>query len=136
MISNRAEPKFDIDLEYGKQGEQHVDQVLREIACGNGKVEVKRKRLPDEWFYVETHCRRDGQYWASGILNTTAETWAIVLADTGYTILAPTELLRRMVDDPSSRDKACQRGDFPTRGKLISLIVLLFRRQQQLGLFP
>lgn len=134
MRANRAEPHFDIDLEYGKLGERHVDEVLREIACGNGRVEVKRKSVPDEWFYVETHCDygRRGQYWASGILNTKADTWAIVMGDTGKTIIVPTPLLRQMLDDPSSQDKEERDGNNPTRGRLVSLVVLLFRRRRQL----
>ena len=36
------EPRFDLDLQYGKQGELQIEEFLKWIATGNGRVEIKR----------------------------------------------------------------------------------------------
>ena len=133
MIPGRAEPRFDIDLQYGKQGELQIGEYLHWIATGNGRVEVKTKRQLDWYFYVETHCDkgRRGIYQPSGILITTAEAWAINIGDSGIALICPTDLIRLMVDDPTSRAKEEVDGACPTRGKLINLVALLFRYKQR-----
>jgi hypothetical protein len=97
-MNGKAEPRFDIDLQYGVQGEVHVKKLLHSIVDGNGQVEVKTKRMLDEWFYVETHCDkgRRGTFRPSGILVTTASTWFVVIGNSGMTVSAPTDLVRQM----------------------------------------
>lgn len=133
-MTTKAEPRFDIDLKYGVGGEVQVQQLLDWVVSGNGLVEVKRKRILDLWFFVETHCDkgRHGTYQPSGISVTTASTWFFVLGDSGITVSFPTDVLRAMLNDASVRDKEEMDGLCPTKGKLINLSVLLFRYKQHL----
>lgn len=130
----KAEPRFDIDVAYGRQGELLIADYLTWLAEGNGRIEVKRKSYLDLNFYVETHCDkgRTGVYVASGISITTAHTWAFVIHDTEIAILIPTEELRGMLDDGSTKDREQRDGAYPTKGKLVSLNVLLYRRKRAL----
>lgn len=132
-MNGKAEPRFDRDYTYGRQGELQIGEFLDWVASGNGQVEVKRKRFLDVAFYVETHCDkgRRGVYQPSGILVTTSKAWAFVIGDTGIAVLFPVEELRRMLDDPSTRDREERDGSCPTRGKLINLCALLYRHKQR-----
>lgn len=132
-VPGQAEPRFDLDYAYGREGEIQIDQLLQWIVSGNGQVEVKRKSYLDLNFYVETHCDKGlaGVYQPSGISVTTASVWAFVLGDTGISVLVPSDTLRAMLDDASSEDKEETHGSCPTRGKLIRLAVLLYRCKQQ-----
>jgi len=131
--TSKAEPRFDIDLKYGRQGELQIGEFLEWIANGDGRVEVKRKRYLDHRIYVETHCDkgRTGDFRPSGINATTALLWVFVLGDTGIHISIPTDLLREALLEPSSRDKAELDGSCPTRGKLVDFCVLLYRLKQR-----
>jgi hypothetical protein len=129
----KAEPRFDIDVEYGRQGELQIGEFLDWIAAGNGRVEVKRKSYLDLVFYVETHCDkgRRGEYVPSGISITTAPAWVFVIGDLGLSVIFPTDLLREMIDDPSTKDREESDGSCPTRGKLVALAVCLYRYRQR-----
>lgn len=128
----RAEPRFDLDYAYGRQGELLIGDFLQWIASGNGRVEVKRKRYLDLEFYIETHCDKgSGDYVPSGISITTAHAWAFVIADTGISMIVPTEEIRAMVEDPSARDRTATDGTCRTRGKLINMACLLYRHKQR-----
>jgi len=129
----KAEPRFDIDVSYGGQGELQIGEFLTWIAAGNGRVEVKRKRYLDLNFYVETQCDkgRRGEYAPSGISVSTASAWAFVIGDLGLSLIFPTDLLRQMLDDPSTKDTEERDGSCPTKGKLVSLAVLLYRHRQR-----
>jgi hypothetical protein len=130
---DRNEPRFDLDLPYGKQAELQIAEFLDWIADGNGRVEVKHKRYLDHVLYIETHCDkgRTGCYQPSGINVTTAQLWVFVIADTGVHIAIPTELLRIMVADSSSRPVEERDGSCPTRGVLIDFCVLLWTLKRQ-----
>lgn len=125
---SKAEPRFDLDLKYGKQGELQIGDFLEWIASGNGRVEVKRKRILDLNFYVETACNkgRRGSYSPSGISVTTAEAWAYVIGDSGISLIVPTDLLRSMLEHPTTYDKHEDHGSCPTKGKLVNLGALLY----------
>jgi hypothetical protein len=129
---DRAEPRFDIDLSYGKQGELQIGDFLKWIASGNGRVEVKRKRILDLELYVEQEkdpgCT--GHYVPGGINETTAQLWCFVVGDTGIHVGIPTAILREAVAWPSSRPKECSRGSCPTRGMLVNFGMLLRRLKQ------
>jgi hypothetical protein len=129
----KAEPRFDIDATYGGQGELQIADYLTWLAEGNGRIEVKRKRYLDLNFYVETHCDkgRKGTFQPSGISVSTAAAWAFVIGDTGISLIIPTDELRAMLNDPSSQDREERDGSCPTRGKLVSLNVLLYRRRSR-----
>lgn len=125
----RAEPRFDIDVVRGRQGELQIGQLLEWIAKGDGAVEVKTKSYFDFNVYVEMSCDkgRKGVYEPSGICVTTAHVWAYCIEDTGISVMVPTDLLREMLDDPTTQPKEQIRGSCPTRGKLVKLGVLLYR---------
>lgn len=130
---SKAEPRFDLDLAYGRKGEIHISEMLDAIISGNGKIEIKTKRILDLYFYVETHCDkgRTGSFGPSGINVTTADTWAFVLGKSMISIFIPTRLIRSMLCDASSRDKNESDGSCPTRGKLINLGALLARYKRE-----
>lgn len=137
-MKGKAEPRFDLDYVYGRQGELQIADFLSWIATGNGQVEVKRKRYLDLKFYIETHCDkgRTGEFLPSGISITTAKAWAFVIAESGVSVIVPTDELRRMLDDSSSKDRTEIDGSCPTRGKLVYLSVLLWRHKQRLEKVP
>lgn len=130
MASDKAEPRFDLDLAYGRQAELQIRDFLDWVAAGNGRVEVKRKRYLDHRFYVETHCdyAARGEYRPSGINATTAVVWAFVIGDTGIHVAIPTEILKAAVGQ--GRDVEERDGTCPTRGKLIDFAALLWRLRQ------
>jgi hypothetical protein len=130
---SKAEPRFDRDLKYGVQGELQINDFLEWVASGNAQVETKRKRYLDHKLYVETDSDpgRRGYYTPSGINVTTAALWCFVIGDTGCHVAIPTELLRQMLTDPSSRPVEEEDGGVPTRGMLIDFCVLLYRQKQR-----
>ena len=131
--SGKAEPRFDLDYAYGRQAEIRIEELLSWIGSGNKKVEVKRKRILDLEFYVETHCDkgRRGEFAPSGINVTTAQVWAFVLGDTGMSVFVPTDLLQIMIEDPTSKDRSETDGSCPTKGKLVNMGAMLFRAKQR-----
>lgn len=131
--TGKAEPRFDINYAYGHEGEKQIEQLLRWVAGGRPEVEVKRKSFLDLYFYIETHCDkgRRGIYEPSGINVTTSKAWAFVIGDTGVSVFFPTDSLRMMLGDASTRDKEETDGSYPTKGKLISFATLLLRLKQQ-----
>lgn len=94
------EPRFDLDLAYGQQGELLVADVAEAIA--NGMVEVKRD---GRWastgnLYVERRCRRaSGRYEPSGISTSSATLWAFVLGGSQVMVIIPTTLLRTYCEE-------------------------------------
>jgi hypothetical protein len=131
-VMKKPEPRFDIDLKWGEQGELQIGEFLEWIAEGHGRVEVKRKLDLD--FYIETHCDkgRTGHYEPSGISISTAHAWAFVIGDTGIAVIVPADELRAALTECGALDREERDGNCPTRGKLISLWVLL-RRHQKTG---
>lgn len=122
---SKREPRFDIDLDYGQQGEEYVDAGLR--ALFTGKCEVKRDAVSVETgnLFVEYECRHaDGVWRKSGLATTEATLWAHVLGDTGVVLLFPVAGLKyacRKVWKDEDRRKTMMRGSHPTRGVLIPL---------------
>ena len=56
MKNPRGEPRWDRDYTYGRRGELQVNNYLDWIACGNGRVETKRKSYIDLELYIELEC--------------------------------------------------------------------------------
>src|SRR5262245_49315002 len=115
-------PDWDLDREYGEEGEQTLRGILR---LANDRVEVKRKRRVDDGFYVETEQRPSGAitYKPSGIATTQAEYFAYVIADTGIVVLVPTPVLKAACVQGSFAEE--KDGDNPTRGWLVRFGQLL-----------
>lgn len=122
------EPRFDLDLAYGKQGELIVTDISQ--ALRNGSVEVKRDSLWSRTgnLYVEYECRRAVGWTPSGIATSDAELWAFVLGDSELTIVVPTGLLRDIARHFYRLDKwyrvEVTHGSHPTKGVRIPIVKL------------
>ncbi len=128
-ISNGNQPAFDVDARYGEAAES---QFARLFDGSNGLFEVKRKRLQDASFYVETECLRDGRYVPSGINVTKARYWVYLIGESDIFVIFPTELLRVAMTSKAARDVAETDGSHPTRGKLVKLTTALgYRRSKK-----
>lgn len=137
MLVAKAEPRFDLDLNYGREAEERLAEFFDWIAGGSGQVEVKRKRIVDLSLYVEQSCDkgRTGRFQPSGISVSTAHVWAFAVANTGIMIVIPAALLRESLSHPSVVDKAETDGSCPTRGKLVHLKAIFdtYMRRPQPG---
>lgn len=108
-------PEWDIDREYGEDGE---DTVRRFLALDKSRIETKRKRIRDDVFYVETHqSPLLGGFRPSGINTTAAEYYIYVIADTGVLVAIPVPLLKAAALDSKRVDE--RDGSNPTRGRLV-----------------
>jgi hypothetical protein len=123
------QPHWDIDYAYGRQGELLVGGLLEGIRTGSLRTEVKRKRVRDLWFYVETEHNPFGRGWEpSGIGRSTADYYAFVVDRTDAVVLVPTARIRRAIALGLGDAKECRDGTCPTRGRLIHLNTLLATR--------
>ena len=88
--------EFDLDLEYGQEGEGLVKWLIHELAAN--RIEVKRDRKLQETgnVYIEYFCRGK----PSGIDVTKSRWWAEVLPGEGYgdevVVLIKSDRLRRL----------------------------------------
>lgn len=87
------EPDFDIDRDYGEEGEDTLRNVL---GLHGSRFEVKRKRYADGNFYVELWQRPRRSERPSGLQTTRADYWAFVIEETGVIVLVPTARLREL----------------------------------------
>jgi hypothetical protein len=121
-MTGRGEPRFDIDYEYGLQGELYVSDIRRAIEAD--RIEVKRD---SRWsatgnVYVEFECK--GR--KSGIATTEAELWAFVLGDTNIAVFIPTATLKEFARRLHRAGRVAQEtdGSHPTKGVLVPLPAL------------
>lgn len=129
MLMEGKFSQFDRAYAFGHQGELLVDDVLNQIAAGQGTVEIKRSSFPDLKLYVEFEHSPRGVYVPSGISVTTADYWAFVKPGNVF-ILTPTELLMREVRHARERGVAPHEekdGSCPTRGYLVDARWLVAR---------
>ena len=77
------EPRFDIDLEYGAEGEEAVKQLFAQLESGHKTIEVKRDRRTLETGNLFIECmqkpRGHTEYKPSGIATSKADIWAFVI---------------------------------------------------------
>lgn len=89
---SKAFSAFDLDLEFGQEGESFVKELL----TNGSTIEVKRDRRWKETgnLYIETECffTRNNQWAPSGLNVTEAKYWAFVLEEA--TLIVPTDALR------------------------------------------
>jgi len=86
----KTERTFDIDLEYGIAGENHVLGLLN----GAMKVEVKTDRMAHSTGNLAVEYSSRGL--PSGIATTKADYWAFVIGDNNTVIFIPTERLKEL----------------------------------------
>lgn len=135
-ISNGYEPRFDINLPFGQEGELIVLQKLRSITDGGLRIEVKRdRRFQDTGrLYVETeqNAFNRGVWKPSGINTTAAEAWVFLCNNDCGLFLIDTPWLKRAVEEAGKhKSNHCteQDGDNPTRGICIFLNHLALTRR-------
>lgn len=126
------EPRFDLDLDYGRHGELVVSDIAE--AVRNQSIEVKRDAM---WaktgnLYVEYACLKfNGKWEWSGIKTTTATLYAFVLGDTETTLFVPTGLLlewcRELLAKSDVFKGECKRGSHPTKGVKVPVRWLIDR---------
>jgi hypothetical protein len=132
-MSDGYEPRFDIDLEVGKQGEVFVAKIIDSIASGRHEVKTDEKALVTGNVYLEAKCRYRNEWRPSGISVTEADIWCHVIGEA--VIIAPVYRVKEIVRhywDTSFR-KHMPRGSHPTIG--IVLPIPLFLRDITKG-FP
>ena len=137
-LTDDYQPRFDIDYEYGRQGELLMADIIDSLRSGDGRVEVKRDGVAVRTgnLYVEHAClRRDG-WRPSGIAETDSEMQAFVLGiDPSVAIVISTDLLRDYCSwlrtkRPRSLVEQCS-GSHPTKGVAAPIHGLIeFIRQQ------
>lgn len=93
--------KFDIDLEFGQQWEQHIDDLF----SGAKTCEVKTER--DQWATTGNICI-ETESWGkpSGINATESDLWVHNLVKDGKligSIMIPTEVLKEILSELPSR---------------------------------
>jgi len=93
--------KFDIDLEFGQQWEQHLDDLFKGVKT----CEVKTER--DQWATTGNICI-ELESWnkPSGINSTEADVWAQNLVKDGRliaSIMLPTDVLKELVEELPNR---------------------------------
>ncbi len=127
-MSNSYEPRFDIDLAVGRQGEMFVARIVEALTQGSS-IEVKTDDAAEKWrrVYLEYECLYGSEYRRSGLATTSAELWATVLAG-DVLVVAPVwryrYAARKAFRKPGLR-RALDRGSHPTRGVVIPLESLL-----------
>jgi len=113
---------FDLDLGYGKDGENLVEELLT-----HGRtIEVKRDRRWSETgnIYIEVECwyQRTNSWEPSGLSVTEAEYWAFVLEQSVF--MVPTHILRLVVEQ-FGRKISCSIPPNESKGYLITVNDLL-----------
>lgn len=122
-----AEPRFDHDYRYGRQGEFLVSGTIAALRDGQVQIEDKRKRRSDNQFYIELEHDpgRTGIYRPSGLSVSEAEMWAFVVSDTGCVVFVPTTRLKEAIQRGWGKDVEETDGSCPTRGRLLSFNQLI-----------
>lgn len=81
---------WDIDLEYGLNGERLVEEILKD----KKKIEVKTDRIADKTGNIAVEYSYKG--YRSGISTTESELWAFVLYDGELILLIDTIRLKKL----------------------------------------
>jgi hypothetical protein len=119
-IASGYEPRWDIDVADGHQGELFVQWALTAIVTG-ASVEIKTDR--ESWrtgnIYIEQQCKVSRQWVASGIERTNADLWAHLVV--GPQVLFAPAAYVRYVARKYGKDAECRTGRHPTRGKVLRL---------------
>lgn len=135
------EPRWDRDLERGKQGEMFAHRIAMMSRDGSSTVEVKTDAwwLKTQRFYVELECYHasKGQWRPSGLATTEALYWTFVAGKHEVEMTLATAHLRRAVkyaaERHSNNSKAeCAKGSHPTRGVYVYLYDIAHTRDEGL----
>lgn len=135
-IAAGHEPRWDLDLSFGKQGELLVLNVIQSIANGTCQCEVKRDRQFQKtgrlYIELEQNPGNRGIWVPSGLAKSRAPAWAFLCNNDQGLFLVDTPWLKRAVELAAQfkANHAAERdGDNPTRGVCITLTHLQATRQ-------
>lgn len=133
------EPRWDRDLERGKQGEMFAHRIATMSRDGSGTVEVKTDAwwIKTQRFYVELECWRHGVWSPSGLATTEALYWTFVAGKHEVEMTLATAHLRRAVAfarerHPDNSKAECNSGSHPTRGVYVYLYDIAHTRDEGL----
>jgi len=133
-LADGYQPDFDIDAEFGRQGELFVLELVDSIKAGRAEVKRDDRAFQTGKVFIETACMRavaggGRDYVPSGIRTSQSDVWAIVLGNPpSVAIVAPTLAVRELSDYAERQGwtrEAGQRGSHPTRGVVVSQVILL-----------
>jgi hypothetical protein len=128
-LSDGYQPDFDIDIEWGKQGELFVTDLLAAIKTGSIEVKNDAKFERTGNVFVEYRCQRRDGWQPSGIATTKAEFWAFVLHNNVTAVFVRTDKLkgavRHLYRKNVNRRPGGQLGSHPTEGVLVSVAWLM-----------
>lgn len=121
------EPRFDIDYEYGRQGELWIDSVADALKTERAEVKTDGRCQQTGNLYVEFECRRRDGWHRSGLATTEADVWVFVIGDTGIAIVIKTEVLKAICRPLLKQGKVAEErdGSHPTKGVLLPLSHLI-----------
>ena len=102
----KHQSNFDLDLEYGNEGENFVLSLLN----GATKVEVKTDRMAHHTGNIAIEYEFNGK--PSGISTTKADYWAFVLGDKSLVVFIKTENLKDIARAWFKSGSVVSGGDF------------------------
>lgn len=124
-VPDGNEPRFDIDIERGKQGEMFVHGIIEALKGGGHRVEIKRDDRSQETgnIYVEYMCRKRGRFEWSGIATTEAQIWVYVLEQGHLAVAISTERLKDLARTAIQRGRVAEErdGSHPTKGAIVPI---------------
>jgi hypothetical protein len=100
----KTQKNFDIDIEYGRQGENYLLDILE-----TKRIEVKTDRVAHITGNVAVEYRYKGR--PSGIATTEADYWAFLLYDMTTIIMVPTDKLKSIARAKYKQDQITLGGD-------------------------
>lgn len=123
VTSTGYEPRFDIDLGQGKDGERLVEGIYTDLFAGRVEVKKDRKGWKTGNHYVETAQRSsDGKWRASGINTTMADWWAIVGPDEeGMLVISVNRLRELALAAEESEQPIANSRTNATKGRLVKV---------------
>lgn len=100
----KTQKNFDIDIEYGRQGENYLLDILE-----TKRIEVKTDRIAHITGNVAVEYKYRGR--PSGIATTEADYWAFILYDMTTIIMVPTDKLKAIAREKYKQDQITLGGD-------------------------
>jgi len=128
-LADGYQPDFDIDVEWGTQGELFVTDLVEAIKTGSIEVKNDAKFERTGNVFVEYRCQRRDGWQLSGIATTKADFWAFVLHNNVTAVIVRTDKLkdavRHLYRNENNRRPGGQHGSHPTEGVLVSVAWLM-----------
>ena len=124
-MSDGYEPRFDIDLEVGRQGELFVARIMDAMVGERAEVKTDEKARTSGNVYLECRCQYRGEWCNSGIATTEAEYWFHVIGET--VIVAPVHRVREVARHywNTRWRRPMLRGSHPTIGIVLPQAMFL-----------